>query len=86
MRDNPAGNLFLCKLGTPKDHGTAATFARNLFVSGGYTVIEGGPDKFDGSAIACVVGPGDADLPAARVLRDLDPKMDRLAFLQELRA
>ncbi len=86
MRDEPAGNLFLCKLGPPKDHGAAATFARNLFVSGGYTVIEGGPDEFDGSAVACIVGPGDANLPATKVLRNLDPKMDRLAFLRKLRS
>jgi hypothetical protein len=86
MRDNPAGNIYLCKLGSPKEHGVAATFARNLFVAGGFTVVEGGPEEFDGCAIACIVGPGDVELSAARVLRELDPKMDRLTFLQELRS
>ncbi|MEM8883882.1 MAG: methylmalonyl-CoA mutase family protein [Planctomycetota bacterium] len=90
LRDAPAAPIYLCKLGTPKEHGKTAAFARNLFVTGGFTVVEGdGPDGFaaSGASIACVVGPGDVEIPgAARVVRELDPKMDRLAFLRELRA
>jgi hypothetical protein len=52
-------------------------------------VIEGdGPDGFaeSGATIACIVGPGEVEIPGAkRVLRDLDPELDKLAFLKELR-
>jgi methylmalonyl-CoA mutase len=89
LRDNPAGPLYLCKLGSLREHRDQAAFARNLFVAGGFDVVEGeGPDGFaaSGAKIACIVGPGEVEIPgAARVLRDLDPDMDRLAFLKGLR-
>ena len=89
FRDEPAGPIYLCKLGSLREHGKAAAFARSLFVTGGFAVIEGdGPDGFaeSGATIACIVGPGEVEIPGAkRVLRDLDPELDKLAFLKELR-
>jgi len=89
LRDEPAGPIYLCKLGTPREHGKEAAFARSLFITGGFTVVEGeGPGGFaeSGAEIACVVGPGDVEIPGAtRIVRDLDPAMDKLAFLKELR-
>jgi len=90
LRDNPAGPIYLCKLGTLRENREAAAFARNLFITGGYEVVEGdGPDGFalSGAEIACIVGPGDVEIPGAkRVLRNLDPKLDKRAFLTEMRA
>ena len=89
MRDDPAGRIYLCKLGSLREHGEEASFARNLFLAGGFDVVEGeGPEGFlsSGADIACVVGPGDVKIEGARrVLRELDPNMDKLAFLKELR-
>jgi methylmalonyl-CoA mutase len=61
FRDEPAGPIYLCKLGSLREHGKATAFARSLFVTGGFAVIEGdGPDGFaeSGATIACIVGPG----------------------------
>jgi len=89
MRDEPAGRIYLCKLGSPREHGEESSFARSLFVTGGFEVVEGeGPEGFfsSGADIACVVGPGDVRIEGARrVIRNLDPNMDKLAFLKELR-
>jgi len=48
--------------GTPREHGAAFTFARNLFLAGGFEIVE------DKAKVACVCGPSPA--PAVKALED----------------
>jgi len=55
--------LLIRKLGTAREHGAAFAFARNLFLAGGFEIIEDGDAR-----VACVCGP--APEPAVKALED----------------
>jgi len=52
--------VHIRKLGTPREHGPAFIFARNLFLAGGFEIVDGA------APIACVCGPSPA--PAVNAL------------------
>lgn len=65
LRDDPVGaHVFLATLGTVSAHTARATFATNLFASGGITVDLAGPtdgvdallSAYDGQALVCLAG------------------------------
>jgi len=62
--DSPdrAPTVQIKKLGSPREHGAAFTFARNLFLAGGFEIVD------EGARIGCVCGPSPA--PARKALED----------------
>ncbi len=69
-----APTVRIVKTGTPREHGAAVAFARNLFLAGGFSIVE------EDAPTVCVCGPG--TLEGAIVIESLmEKEFDAVEFL-----